>query len=214
MSLTVLQGERSAVHRLALGRPSAWQAGHTAATAAVDAAAKAGAQLQAPHVADDCRGIKGLLRRQDRSVRTLFLLNQFGQEREKWWSPTLRFHVNSNIALWRTSVLQTGFTAGLNAFPCTSLFTHVSVPPHAHPPFTLAPQLTLPPHNRTMCPPAPRSNPPPPQPWLSTTVSYENSLPALQDIEREVCQMFRKQKIRKAPVPVSVSPSCPRAGTE
>lgn len=42
-SLTVLQGERGAVHRLALGRRSARWVGHGAGT--VDAAAEAGAQL-------------------------------------------------------------------------------------------------------------------------------------------------------------------------
>lgn len=59
MSLTVLQGERGAVHRLALGWSLALRVGHR--VAAVDAAAKAGAQLQAPHVADHSRRIKGLL---------------------------------------------------------------------------------------------------------------------------------------------------------
>lgn len=59
MSLTVLQGERGAVHRLALGWPSALRAGHGAG--AGDAAAKAGAQLQASHVADHSGGVKGLL---------------------------------------------------------------------------------------------------------------------------------------------------------
>lgn len=59
MSLTVLQGERGAVHRLALGRSSALRAGH--GVGVVNVAAKAGAQLQAPHVADHSRRIKGLL---------------------------------------------------------------------------------------------------------------------------------------------------------
>lgn len=54
----VLQGERGAVHRLALGRSSALRAGHR--VGAVQAAAEAGAQLQAPHVADHSRGVKGL----------------------------------------------------------------------------------------------------------------------------------------------------------
>lgn len=58
-SLTVLQGERGAVHRLALGRRSARRVGRRAGI--VDAAAKAGAQLQAPHVADHRRGVEGLL---------------------------------------------------------------------------------------------------------------------------------------------------------
>lgn len=57
MSLTVLQGERGAVHRLALGWTSALRAG----AGAGDAAAKAGAQLQASHVADHSGGVKGLL---------------------------------------------------------------------------------------------------------------------------------------------------------
>lgn len=56
--VTVLQGERGAVHRLALGWTSALRAGHGAG--AGDAAAKAGAQLQASHVADHSGGVKGL----------------------------------------------------------------------------------------------------------------------------------------------------------
>lgn len=61
-SLTVLQGERGAVHGLALGRGSALGAG---GGAGVDvAAAEAGAQLQAPHVADDGRCVKRLLQTQ------------------------------------------------------------------------------------------------------------------------------------------------------
>lgn len=68
-SLTVLQGERGAVHRLALGRRSARRVGRGAG--AVDAAAEAGAQLQAPHVADHRRGVEGLLWRQETSVKTL-----------------------------------------------------------------------------------------------------------------------------------------------
>lgn len=56
MSLTVLQGERGAVHRLALGRSPALVARHR-----VGAASKAGAQLQAPHVADHSRRVKRLL---------------------------------------------------------------------------------------------------------------------------------------------------------
>lgn len=59
MSLTVLQGVRGTVHRLALGRSSALGAGHR--VVAMDAAAEAAAQLQAPHVADHGRCIKGLL---------------------------------------------------------------------------------------------------------------------------------------------------------
>lgn len=62
-SLTVLQGERGAVHRLALGRGSALGGGGGAG-AGDAAAAEAGAQLQAPHVADDSRGVEGLLQRQ------------------------------------------------------------------------------------------------------------------------------------------------------
>lgn len=59
VSLTVLQGERGAVHRLALGWSTTLRVGH--GVGAVNAAAKAGAQLQAPHVADHSRRIKGLL---------------------------------------------------------------------------------------------------------------------------------------------------------
>lgn len=55
---TVLQGERGAVHRLAFGWSSALRVGH--GVGAVDAAAKTGAQLQAPHVADHSGRIKGL----------------------------------------------------------------------------------------------------------------------------------------------------------
>ena len=58
-SLTVLRGERGAVHRLALGRSSALGVGLR--VVAGDAAAKAGPQLQTPHVADHSRRIKGLL---------------------------------------------------------------------------------------------------------------------------------------------------------
>lgn len=61
-SLTVLQGERGAVHRLALGWSSALRVGHRAGV--VNAAPEAGAQLQAPHVANHSRRIKGLLWRQ------------------------------------------------------------------------------------------------------------------------------------------------------
>ena len=57
VSLTVLQGERGAVHGLALGWSAALRVGH----GVVVAAAKAGAQLQTPHVADHSRGIEGLL---------------------------------------------------------------------------------------------------------------------------------------------------------
>lgn len=58
MSLTVLQGRRVAIHRLALG----WSAALRVGVGVVDAAAaEAGAQLQAPHVADHSRRIKGLL---------------------------------------------------------------------------------------------------------------------------------------------------------
>lgn len=64
MSLTVLQGERGAVHRLALGRSSGLRVGGGAAV--VNAASEAGAQLQAPHVANHGRRIKGLLRRRGR----------------------------------------------------------------------------------------------------------------------------------------------------
>lgn len=64
-SLTVLQGKRGAVHRLALGRSSALRVGHRAGAA--NAAPKAGAQLQAPHVANYGCGVKGLLRRQRRT---------------------------------------------------------------------------------------------------------------------------------------------------
>lgn len=54
---TVLQGRRVAVHRLALG----WSAALRVGVGVVDAAAaEAGAQLQAPHVADHSRRIKGL----------------------------------------------------------------------------------------------------------------------------------------------------------
>lgn len=59
VSLTVLQGERRAVHGLALGWSSALRARHR--VGALDAAAKAGAQLQAPHVADHSCGVKSLL---------------------------------------------------------------------------------------------------------------------------------------------------------
>lgn len=59
MSLTVRLGERGAVHRLALGWSAALRVGHRVGV--VDAAAKAGAQLQAPHVADHSRRIKSLL---------------------------------------------------------------------------------------------------------------------------------------------------------
>lgn len=62
VSLTVLQGERGAVHRLALGWSSALRVGHRAGV--VNAAPEAGAQLQAPHVANHSRRIKGLLWRQ------------------------------------------------------------------------------------------------------------------------------------------------------
>lgn len=63
VSLTVLQGQRSTVHRLAFGWTSALSVGLR--VGAVDAAAKAGAQLQAPHVADHSCRIKGLLWRKD-----------------------------------------------------------------------------------------------------------------------------------------------------
>lgn len=59
MSLTVLQGERGTVHRLTLGWSSAWRVGH--GVVALNAAAKAGAQLQTPHVADHSRRIESLL---------------------------------------------------------------------------------------------------------------------------------------------------------
>ncbi len=62
VSLTVLQGERGAVHRLAFGWSAALRVGDRVGV--VNAAAKAGAQLQAPHVADHSRRIKGLLWRQ------------------------------------------------------------------------------------------------------------------------------------------------------
>lgn len=63
VSLTVLQRERRAVHGLALGRGTALRVGR----GTVDvAAAEAGAQLQAPHVADDGRCVKSLLQRQAR----------------------------------------------------------------------------------------------------------------------------------------------------
>lgn len=62
-SLTVLQGERGAVHRLALGWGSALEGGGGAG-AGDAAAAEAGAQLQAPHVANHSRGIESLLQRQ------------------------------------------------------------------------------------------------------------------------------------------------------
>ena len=63
VSLTVLQGERGAVHRLALGWTAALRVGH--GVGVVIAAAEAGAQLQAPHVANHSRRIKGLLWRED-----------------------------------------------------------------------------------------------------------------------------------------------------
>lgn len=59
VSLTVLQGERGAVHGLALGWSTTLRVGHRVGV--VNAAVKAGAQLQAPHVADHSRRIKGLL---------------------------------------------------------------------------------------------------------------------------------------------------------
>lgn len=62
-SLTVLQGEWGAVHRLALGWGSALGGGGGAG-AGDAAAAEAGAQLQAPHVANHSRGIESLLQRQ------------------------------------------------------------------------------------------------------------------------------------------------------
>lgn len=62
-SLTVLQGEWGAVHRLALGRGSALGLGGRAGAVDV-AAAEAGAQLQAPHVANHSRGIESLLQTQ------------------------------------------------------------------------------------------------------------------------------------------------------
>lgn len=62
-SLTVLGGERGAVHGLALGWGSALRGGHGAGAVDV-AAAEAGAQLQTPHVADHGRGVKSLLQRQ------------------------------------------------------------------------------------------------------------------------------------------------------
>lgn len=62
-SLTVLQGERGAVHRLALGWGSALGVGGRAGAVDV-AAAEAGAQLQAPHVANHSRRIKSLLHTQ------------------------------------------------------------------------------------------------------------------------------------------------------
>lgn len=64
VSLTVLQGERGAVHRLAFD--SALWVGHR--VGAVETAAKAGAQLKAPHVADHSCRIKGLLWRQGREA--------------------------------------------------------------------------------------------------------------------------------------------------
>lgn len=63
VSLTVLQGEWGAVHRLALGWGSALGAGRRAGTVDV-AAAEAGAQLQAPHVANHSRCVKSLLQTQ------------------------------------------------------------------------------------------------------------------------------------------------------
>lgn len=62
-SLTVLQGEWGAVHRLALGWGSALGLGGGAGTVDV-AAAEAGAQLQAPHVANHSRCIERLLQTQ------------------------------------------------------------------------------------------------------------------------------------------------------
>ncbi|XP_068507522.1 uncharacterized protein [Syngnathus scovelli] len=47
----------------------------------------------------------------------------------------------------------------------------------------------------------------PPSPW-SPTLSLAEAAPALQIREEEVRQMFRRQKIRKAPGPDGVSPSC------
>ncbi|XP_068507379.1 uncharacterized protein [Syngnathus scovelli] len=47
----------------------------------------------------------------------------------------------------------------------------------------------------------------PPSPW-SPTLSLAEATPALQIREEEVRQMFRRQKIRKAPGPDGVSPSC------
>ena len=62
VSLTLLQGDRGAVHRLALGRRSALRARH--GVGAVNAAPEAGAQLQAPHVADHGRRVECLLHRE------------------------------------------------------------------------------------------------------------------------------------------------------
>nr|XP_049607014.1 uncharacterized protein LOC125987015 isoform X2 [Syngnathus scovelli] len=47
----------------------------------------------------------------------------------------------------------------------------------------------------------------PPSPW-SPTLSLAEAAPALQIREEEVRRMFRRQKIRKAPGPDGVSPSC------
>lgn len=60
VSLTVLQGDGGAVHRLALGWGAALGVGGGAGAGDV-AAAEAGAQLQAPHVANHCRCIESLL---------------------------------------------------------------------------------------------------------------------------------------------------------
>ena len=59
VSLTVLQGERGTVHRLALGWSTTLRVGN--GVGVVNAAAKAGSQLQAPHVADHSRRIESLL---------------------------------------------------------------------------------------------------------------------------------------------------------
>lgn len=63
VSLTVRQGERRAVHGLALGWGPALRVGGGAGAVDV-AAAEAGAQLQAPHVANHGRCVESLLQGQ------------------------------------------------------------------------------------------------------------------------------------------------------
>ncbi|KAM9830864.1 uncharacterized protein ACBT44_005578 [Syngnathus typhle] len=87
--------------------------------------------------------------------------------------------------LWRTQGLQTSFTAGLN--------THITGPP--------ASQST--------------STPPPTTPLFtppSPTLLLSEAAPALQILEEEVSQMFRRQKVMKAPGPDGVSHSCLKVG--
>lgn len=91
VSLTVLRGEWGTVHWLAFGWSSALRARH--GVCALDTAAKAGAQLQAPHVADYCSGIKGLLwtiRDGNTQTHTLVNLNM------KYY---ILFNIRDNVSL-------------------------------------------------------------------------------------------------------------------